>query len=110
MLKISENGTTKRKPRLAFDGYPYVKHQTTTEKVYWRCIKYSSDHCHSRLHTFVHINTVVKPPSEHTCTFDGTTNELGLFNEEIAHRAMNTQETPDTIVTDCYKSKAKEAL
>ena len=104
MFTISENGTTKQKPRLDFEGYSYVKDRTTTERVYWRCIKYSSDRCRSRLHTCVHTNTIVKSPSDHTCKFDGTTNELRLFSQEIAHRAMNNQETPDTIVTNSYKN------
>ena len=108
MLKISETGTTNPKPCLDLDGYSYVKDRSTSEKIYWRCIKYSSDSCHSRLHTCILTNQIVKPSSEHNRKFHGTANQIRLFNEEIVHRAANTQETPDTIVTTCYKSNAKE--
>ncbi|CAF3622430.1 unnamed protein product [Rotaria socialis] len=97
------NGTTKNKPRLDCDGYSYIMDRSTNDKTYWRCIKYSSDCCRSRLHTCILTNTIVKPPSEHICKVDGTTLQLRMFNEHVAHRAVNTQETPDIIVTNCYK-------
>lgn len=103
MLTISHNGTTKQRPRLDLDGYSYVKDRITNEKIYWRCFKYSSDRCHSRLHTCLSSATVLKLPSEHCCKFDGTTNELRAFSQQVADRALNTQETPDTILTNCYK-------
>ncbi|CAF3298248.1 unnamed protein product [Rotaria socialis] len=99
--------TTKNKPRLDHDGYSYIMDRSTSEKNYWRCIKYFSDQCHSRLHTCIFTNAIVKPPSEHTCKVNGTTLELRVFNELVADRAINTQETPDTIITNCYKSKKK---
>jgi hypothetical protein len=103
MATISSSGTTKRKPRLDYDGFSYVTDRVTSEKTYWRCIKYSSDRCRSRLHTCVLTNNIVKAPTEHTCKVDGTTLQIRSFNEQIAHRAINTQETPDSIVTNSYK-------
>ncbi|CAF2161520.1 unnamed protein product [Rotaria magnacalcarata] len=67
MTTIPSNGTTKNKPRLDHDGYSYIMDRSTSEKNYWRCIKYYSDRCHSRLHTCISTNAIVKPPSEHTC-------------------------------------------
>ena len=108
MATISNNSTTKQKPHLNYNGYFCVMDRSTSEKTYWRCIKYSSDRCHSRLHTSVLTNSIVKPSTEHTCRVDGTTLEFRKFCEKIADRAMNTQETPDTIVTNCYRgSKTK---
>jgi len=103
MATIPNNGTTKNKPRLDYENHSYIMDRSTNEKTYWRCIKYSSDCCRSRLHTCNLTNAIVKPPSEHTCKIDGTTIELRIFNEQVAHRAVNTQETPDTIITNCYK-------
>lgn len=103
MATVSNNGTTKQKPCLDYNGYSYVMDRSTSEKTYWRCIKYSSDRCHSRLHTSVLTRDIVKPPTEHTCRVDGTTLELRKFCENIVDRALNTQETPDTIVTNCYR-------
>ena len=90
MLQISQNGTAKQNPRLGCDGYSYVKGRVTAEKVYWRYVEYSSDRCHSRLHTCVHTKTVVKPPREHICRFNGITNELRVSNEEVVNRTMKT--------------------
>ncbi|CAF2082278.1 unnamed protein product, partial [Rotaria magnacalcarata] len=55
------------------------------------------------IHVFPPTNVIVKPPSEHTCKVNGTTLELRVFNELVADRTINTQETPDTIITNCYK-------
>ena len=64
-----------------------------------------SHQCGSRLYTCIITNKIVKPPTDHTCKFDGTTLELRKFDEQIISRALNTQETPDIIVTHCYKGE-----
>ena len=68
--------------------------------------KYSSYHCHLRLHTCIITNNIIKPPTEHTCKFDGTTLELRKFDEKIIDRACNTQETPDIIIGNCLRGKS----
>ena len=103
MFTISQNGTTKQRPRLSLDGFSYVKDRTTSEKTYWWCIKYSSDRCHARLHTCLESAKILKPPTEHTCKFDGVENEVRIFSQQVAGRVLNTQETPDAIITHCYK-------
>lgn len=105
MTTIASNGTTKNKPRLDYDGYSYIMDRSTNDKTYWRCIKYSSDHCRSRLHTCILTNVIAKPPSEDACKLGGTTLQFRVFNEHIANGAINTQETPETIITSCYKGK-----
>lgn len=107
MPTVSHNGTTKNKPRLDHDGYSYIMDRSTDDKTYWRCIKYFSDRCRSRLHTCVLAHTIVKPPSEHTCKFDGTSIERRIFNVYILDRAVNTQEIPDTIVVNGYKGRGR---
>ena len=103
MFTICENGTTKQKPRLDHDGYSYVKDRTIGDKTYWRCIKYLSDSCRSRLHTCIITKTIVKLPSEHSCKFDATVHQLRDFSQQVSDRAINTQETPAAIITHCYK-------
>ncbi|CAF1333385.1 unnamed protein product [Didymodactylos carnosus] len=103
MARISINGTTKQKARLDIDGFSYIKDRTTNEKTYWRCINYFSQNCRSRLHTCIITNNIVKPATEHSCKTDGTVSELRKFDEQIVYRALNTQETPDLIVTHCCK-------
>ena len=105
MATIANNGTTKNKPRLVYEGMSYIMDRTTETKTYWRCIKFSSDQCRSRLHTCISTNAILKPPTEHICKVNGTTSELRLFNEQIAYRAINTQEAPDAIITHCYTRK-----
>ncbi|CAF1633849.1 unnamed protein product, partial [Didymodactylos carnosus] len=55
-------------------------------------------------------NNIIKPPTEHICTIDGTTVELRKFDEQIAYRALHTQETPDMIITNCYKGMSDPAI
>ncbi|CAF1563250.1 unnamed protein product, partial [Adineta ricciae] len=47
--------------------------------------------------------TILKHPSDHICKFDATQNQVRQFSQQVAARALNTQETPDVIVTNCYK-------
>jgi hypothetical protein len=105
MSTISINGTTKQKPRLDLDGYSYVRDRSTSEKTYWRCIKFYSHRCRSRLHTCIFTNNITKSPTHHTCTFDGIALECRKFDNQIISRALNTQEPPDTILTHCYKGR-----
>ena len=107
MATISNNGTTKNKPRLDHEVHSYIIDRSTNEKTYWRCIKYFPDRCRSRLHTCTLTNVIVKTSTEHTCKVDGTTLQLRIFSERVIHGALNTQETPDTIVTSCYRGKNK---
>ncbi|CAF4539884.1 unnamed protein product [Rotaria socialis] len=48
--------------------------------------------------------------NEHICRVDGTTLQLRKFDEQVAHRAINTQETPDTIATNCYKDLSDPSI
>ncbi|CAF0928710.1 unnamed protein product [Adineta ricciae] len=64
MSKISENGTTKRKPRLDLDGHSYIQ-----DRPYVR-----------------------------------------VFSQQVAERALNTQETPEAIITNCYKSMSDSSI
>ncbi|CAF3422303.1 unnamed protein product [Rotaria socialis] len=48
--------------------------------------------------------------NEHICRVDGTTLQLRKFDEQVAHRAINTQETPDTIVTNFYKDLSDPSI
>lgn len=103
MLTISQQGTTKQRPRLDLDGFSYVKDRTTGEKIYWRCIKYKADNCHARLHTCLESTTILKNPGEHSCKVDATEKNIRLFSQQVAERALTTQETPEMIITQCYK-------
>ena len=69
--------------------------------------QYFSDRCRSRLHTCTLTNVILKTPTEHTCKVDGTTLQLRIFKGRVVHRALSTQETPDTIITSCYRGKNK---
>lgn len=105
MFTISQSGTSKLRPRLDLEGFLYVKDRTTSDKIYWRCIKYKSHHCHARLHTCLESATILKQPSDHNCKLDATEHQIRQFSQQVAARALNTQETPDVIVTNCYKGK-----
>jgi hypothetical protein len=106
MLKVSENTTTKQKPRLDLDGHSYIKDRSFGEKIYWRCINYKSECCHSRLHTCITANSILKPPTEHSCKSNAIAHEVRVFSQQVAERALNTQETPEAIITSCYRSKS----
>ena len=103
MFTLSQIGTTKQRTRLDLDGFSFIKDRKTNEKIYWRCIKYKSDDCHARLHTDLESKRIVKYPGEHNCKCDALEHELRQFSQQVAYRALNTQETADTILTNSYK-------
>ena len=105
MAAIVNNGTTKQKPHLDRNGYSYIMGRSANNRTYWHCINYYSHHCRSRLHTCIITNNVVKPLIDHTCKFDGTTLEIRKFDEQIISSVLNSQETPNIIITHCYKGK-----
>ena len=105
MTTISNNSRTRQKPPLDINGYSYIMNRSTSEKTYWCCIKSHSHHCHSRLHTCIITNNIIKPPIDHSCTFNGTTLEIRKFDQKISFRALITQETPDFIITHRYIGK-----
>ena len=80
-------------------------YQSTCGKTCWCCINYCSHHCRYHLHICIITNNVGKPPIDHTCKIDCTTLELWKLDEQIIFRALNTQETPDIIITHYYKGK-----
>ncbi|CAF1381643.1 unnamed protein product [Didymodactylos carnosus] len=109
-ISTSVSCTTKQKPRLELQGFSYIKDRFTENKTYWRCIYYNSQKCHARFHTCNITNNVITPPSDHTCKSNGITGELRKFNEDLWYRTMNTQETPDLIITHCCIGMSDEAL
>jgi FLYWCH zinc finger domain len=107
MLTISQHGTSKQRARLDLDGFSYVNYRTTDEKIYWRCIKYKADNCHARLHTCRESTPILKNPGEHTGKVDATESHIRLFSQQVAKRAFDTQETPEMIITQCYKGTSQ---
>ena len=101
MATIVNNGTTKQKPYIDLHGYSYIMDRSINGKTYWRCINYYSHHCHSRLHTRIITDNIVKPPTGHTYKSYGTTLELRKFDKQIISSALNTQETPNIIIAHC---------
>ena len=100
------SATAKHTPCLYYKGHYYIKDRSTSTKVYWCCINYLKDYCRSRLHTCIITNDIVKSPTERICRIDDSSMETRKFNEEIVHPARCTQESPDRIITSCYKSKS----
>ena len=97
--------TKKQKPYLYYKGHSYIKDRSTSTKTYWCCVNYFKDECHSRLHTCIITNDIIKSAREHTCTIDGSLMETRKFNEEMVHRARYTQQSKDIIITNCYQDK-----
>ncbi|KYN21784.1 hypothetical protein ALC57_05190 [Trachymyrmex cornetzi] len=55
--------STKNKNLLVYSGYIFVKDYKKKEKIYWKCVKYSTDKCRGRVHTY--LEEVVYHKDEH---------------------------------------------
>ncbi len=106
MITISINGTTKQKPRLDMNGQSYMKYRSNSTKTYWRCIKYSRDLCHSRLHTCIITNNIIKPPIQYTCKVVEKSLRTKLFffflfKEKNYESSNDWYTAAESIVTKC---------
>lgn len=51
-LQLNYVSSQKGKYQLAYRGFYYVREKVVNNKVYWRCIEYTSKlRCHARIHT-----------------------------------------------------------
>jgi hypothetical protein len=100
--------TTRGHPLMIIDGYSYVQDRRTDDKTYWRCEHHKSFNCHFRIHTCnstsntTHV-MILKQNGTHTtsCKRDKIKISLRKFRENITDRAKFTQETTDTVLTQC---------
>jgi hypothetical protein len=79
--------TRKGRPLMIIDGYRYTQDRRTDDKTYW--------HCNGK-HTT-------------SCNRDPIKISLRKFNENIADRANNTQETTDAVLSPCISKLADQA-
>lgn len=64
-MQLNYVSSQKGKYQLAHGGFYYVREKVVNNKVYWRCIEYTSKlRCHARIHT-IGENIVRNTPHSH---------------------------------------------
>lgn len=82
----------KGKFQLTHEGYYYVREKIVNNKVYWRCIEYTSKiRCHARIHTIgnsivrntPHCHPPIRSKKKTFVIFEGMKDEFWGKDEEI---------------------------
>ncbi|CAF4467107.1 unnamed protein product, partial [Didymodactylos carnosus] len=96
---------------MILDGYSYIQDRQTDEKTYWRCENHKTFNCHYRIHTCNSTNsqthvTIINRNGNHTtsCNSDPIKILLRKFHENVVDRAKNTQESTDTVLSQCISN------
>ncbi|CAF4521049.1 unnamed protein product [Rotaria sp. Silwood2] len=100
--------TTKGRPLTILDGYLYTQDRRTDTKTYWRCKNHKTYNCHYRIHTCNSTSTkthamILKQNGTHStsCNRDLIKITVRKFREDVTDRAKCTQETTDTVLSQC---------
>ncbi len=108
--------TTKGRPLMILDGYLYNQDRRTDTKTYWRCENHKTYNCHYRIHTCNSTSTktnamILKQNATHatSCNRDPMKISLHKFREDFVDRAKNTQETTDTVLSQCISKLSDSA-
>ncbi|CAF3355465.1 unnamed protein product [Rotaria sp. Silwood2] len=105
---VEFTNTKRGRPLMIIDGYSYVQDSRTNDKTYWRCENHKTFNCHYRIHTCnstittTHVK-ILKQNGNHTtsCNRDQIKISLRKFRENFVDRTHNTQESTDTVLSQC---------
>ncbi|CAF2528246.1 unnamed protein product [Rotaria sp. Silwood2] len=109
--------TKRGRPLMIIDGYSYVQDRRTDDKTYWRCENHKTFNWHYRIHTCnstittTHVK-ILKQNGNHTtsCNRDQIKISLRKFRENLVDRTHNTQESTDTVLSQCISQLSDVAL
>ena len=98
-LKLST--TQRNKPLLLCKGFCYTIDKITGDKIYWKCEFVRTLKCKGRIHTNS-INTIIlHENNDDNHLGNAVSSEVRLFEEKIRDRAVNYNESTQTVIDNC---------
>ncbi|CAF1284973.1 unnamed protein product [Rotaria sordida] len=110
MSTFTLSTTQKNKPLLLCNGFTYTIDKINNDKTYWKCEHARTMKCKGRVHTNC-INTIILNETDnHNHLGSAVSSEIRIFEEKIRVRAVNCNETTQTIIENCLTNLPDEAV
>jgi hypothetical protein len=102
--------TQKNKPLLLCNGFSYTIDKSTDEKIYWKCEFARKFKCKGRLHSDNLMTIVLHETNNHSHPGSALSSEIRIFEEKIRDRAVNYNESTQTVIDNCLINLSDNAV
>ena len=104
-------GTTQRnKSLLLCKGFCYTIDKITGDKIYWQCEFVRTLKCKGRIHTNSINTMILHENNNHSHLGNAVSSEIRLFEEKIRDRAVNYNESTETVVDNCLDNLSDDTV
>ena len=110
MSAFTLSTTKRKKPLLLCNGFSYTVDKVTEEKTYWKCEEARTIKCKGRVHTNITNTSILHESNNHNHPGNSVLCEIRLFEEKIRDRAVNYNETTQTVIDNCLKNLSDHAV
>ncbi|CAF1414595.1 unnamed protein product [Rotaria sp. Silwood1] len=102
--------TQRNKPLLLSNGFSYTIDKRTDEKIYWKCESAQSFKCIGRIHTNSLSTIILHETKNHNHLGNAVLSEIRIFEEKIRDRAINYNESTQTVIDNCLMNLSDNAV
>ena len=102
--------TQRNKPLLLCNGFSYTIDRTTDEKIYWKCEFAQKFKCKGRLHSNSFMTIILHETNNHSPVGNVVASEIRIFEEKIRDRAINYNESTQTVIDNCLINLSDNAV
>ncbi len=102
--------TQRNKPFLLCNGFSYTIDKTTDEKIYWKCEFARTLKCKGRLHSNSLMTIILHETNNHSHLGNAVSSEIRIFEEKIRDRAINYNESTQTVIDNCLINLSDNAV
>jgi len=102
--------TQKNKPLLLCNGFSYTIDKKTDEKIYWKCESAQTLKCKGRIHTDSLSTIILHETNNHNHLGNAVSSEIRIFEEKIRDRAINYNESTQTVIDNCLMNLSDNAV
>jgi len=102
--------TQKNKPLLLSNGFSYTIDKKTDEKIYWKCESARTLKCKGRIHTDSLSTIILHETNNHNHLGNAVSSEIRIFEEKIRDRAINYNESTQTVIDNCLMILSDNAV
>ncbi|CAF2820950.1 unnamed protein product [Rotaria sp. Silwood2] len=88
----------------------YTIDKTTDEKIYWKCESAQSLKCKGRIHTNSLSTIILHETNNHNHLGKAVSSEIRIFEEKIRDRAINYNESTQTVIDNCLMNLSDNAV
>ncbi|CAF4056774.1 unnamed protein product [Rotaria sordida] len=110
MSTFTLSTTQKNKPLLLSKGFSYIIDKTTIDKTDWKREHARKLKCKGRVHTDYINTTLLYENDNHNHSGNAISIEIRIFEEKVRDRAINSNETTQTVIDNCLTNLSDYAV